>query len=82
MFVKKMSLINKTKESISDEHCEEEYIKEESDYYEDNELNMSNLDDFDNSLRVSLDLINKINNVVDYQSKQLKKEINKVLIKY
>ena len=60
------------------------YDEDESDYDEDNENNennMSNLEDFDNSLRISLDLINKINNVVDYQTKQLKKEINKVLNK-
>lgn len=85
-----MTSINKTQQSINDEsiideHGDGEYDNEdESDYDEDNENNennMSNLEDFDNSLRISLDLINKINNVVDYQTKQLKKEINKVLNK-
>jgi len=85
-----MTSINKTKQSIDDESImdehgdgdyDNEYNEHESDYDEDNELNMSNLEDFDNSLRVSLDLINKINNVVHYQTKQLKKEINKVLNK-
>jgi hypothetical protein len=88
-----MSSINKTQQSINEELNMDEsinredsikYDEDESDYDEDNENNennMSNLEDFDNSLRISLDLINKINNVVDYQTKQLKKEINKVLNK-
>ena len=88
-----MTSINKTQQSINEELNMDEsinredsikYDEDESDYDEDNENNennMSNLEDFDNSLRISLDLINKINNVVDYQTKQLKKEINKVLNK-
>jgi len=36
---------------------------------------------FDNTIMVSQNLVDKINNVIEYQTKQLKKEINKELNK-
>jgi hypothetical protein len=36
---------------------------------------------FDNTIMVSKNLVDKINNVIEYQTKQLKKEINKELNK-
>ena len=36
---------------------------------------------FNNTIKISKELFDKINNVVDYQSKQLKKEINKTINK-
>ena len=81
-----MASINKTQQSINNEdsinYDEDEYASEEvEEEYDENIIDLSNLEDFDNSLRVSMDLINKINNVVNYQTKQLNNEINKALNK-
>tara|TARA_B100000886_G_scaffold304154_1_gene235223 strand:- start:355 stop:477 length:123 start_codon:yes stop_codon:yes gene_type:complete len=32
---------------------------------------------FDNTIKISKELLDKINNIVEYQTKQLKREINK-----
>ena len=36
---------------------------------------------FDNTIKIPKQLVDKINNVIEYQTKQLKKEINKDLNK-
>ena len=36
---------------------------------------------FDNTIKIPRELVDKINNVIEYQTKQLKKEINKDLNK-
>ena len=36
---------------------------------------------FNNTIKIPKDLVDKINNIIDYQTKQLKKEINKDLNK-
>lgn len=36
---------------------------------------------FDNTIKVPRDLLDKINNIVEYQTKQLKREINKKINK-
>lgn len=81
-----MTSINKKQQSINNEdsinYDEDEYLSEKVEKeYDENIIDLSNIKDFDNSLRVSIDLINKINNIVEYQTKQLKKEINKALNK-